>query len=183
MNYIDIIIGVLLFLAAINGFRRGFISEVASLAALIFGIWGAIEFSYITSDFLVEKFHLETEYLNIISFIVTFAVIVILIHIIGSSLTKFMEIAMMGFINKMAGLLFGFLRSALIISILLLVLNHIDNEIKILPEKAKRESQLYEPVKNFAPSLLPFVQSWISNGTFKQGPGNAIKKIKDTIET
>jgi membrane protein required for colicin V production len=83
MNYIDIIIGIILLFAAIGGFRKGLISELASLAALILGIWGAIEFSYITSDFLTENFNLETDYLNIISFIVTFIVIVILVQYCG----------------------------------------------------------------------------------------------------
>ena len=39
MNYIDIILGVLLIIAAIRGFRKGFIIELASLAALVLGIW------------------------------------------------------------------------------------------------------------------------------------------------
>ena len=66
MNYIDIVIGLLLLFAAIGGLRKGLISELASLAALILGIWGAIEFSYITSDFLTKNFNLETDNLNII---------------------------------------------------------------------------------------------------------------------
>jgi membrane protein required for colicin V production len=45
MNYIDIIIGIVLIVSAISGFRKGLIVEVASLAALILGIWGAIHFS------------------------------------------------------------------------------------------------------------------------------------------
>ena len=44
MNYIDIILGILLLLSAIGGFKKGLIVELASLAALILGIWGAIEF-------------------------------------------------------------------------------------------------------------------------------------------
>ncbi len=45
MNYIDIILGLLLLVAAVRGFMKGFIYEVASLAALILGVWGGIHFS------------------------------------------------------------------------------------------------------------------------------------------
>ncbi len=160
MNYIDIILGLLLVFSAISGFRKGLVAELASLAALILGIWGAIEFSYITSDFLTENFNLETEYLNIISFVVTFIVIVILVHIVGSAVNKFIETAMLGFINKLAGLAFGILRSALILSIILVVFDKIDEDVEILSKEAKAESRLYEPIRNFAPSLFPFIDIW-----------------------
>src|SRR5680860_134919 len=107
MNYIDIVLVLLLVFSAIGGFRKGLIVELASLAALILGIWGAIEFSDITSDFLVENFNLKSDHLNIISFAVTFVVIVILVHIVGSVVNKLVETVMLGFINKLAGLVFG----------------------------------------------------------------------------
>lgn len=163
MNYIDIILLVLLILSAIGGFKNGLIAEVVSLAALVFGIWGAIEFSYITADFLTEKLNLNTEHLNIISFIVTFVVIVILVHIVGNTINKMVEAVTLGFVNKLAGMVFAVLKSALILSIILLIFDRIDKDVKILPEKAKSESRMYEPIKNFAPSLLPFINFWDDN--------------------
>lgn len=160
MNYIDIILLILLVLSAINGFRKGLISEVASLAALILGIWGAIEFSYITSDFLVENFHLTTEYLNIISFVVTFVVIVILVHIVGNTVSKMAETVMLGYVNKLAGLVFAVLKSALILSIILVVFDKIDQDVKILPKEAKSNSRMYEPIRSLAPSIFPFIENW-----------------------
>ena len=163
MNYIDIILLVLLILSAIGGFKNGLIAEVVSLAALVLGIWGAIEFSYITAEFLTEKLNLNTEHLNIISFIVTFVVIVILVHIVGNTINKMVEAVTLGFVNKLAGMVFAVLKSALILSIILLIFDRIDKDVKILPEKAKSESRMYEPIKNFAPSLLPFINFWDDN--------------------
>lgn len=160
MNYIDLVLGILLILGAISGFSKGLIAEVASLAALILGIWGAIEFSYITSDFLVENFQLKTDYLNIISFIVTFIVIVILVHIVGSTVNKMVDTVMLGWINKLAGLIFGVLKTALILSILLVIFDKIDQDVKILPKEAKRESRMYEPIRSLAPSIFPFIENW-----------------------
>ncbi|HPF50775.1 MAG TPA: CvpA family protein [Draconibacterium sp.] len=160
MNYIDLVLGILLILGAISGFSKGLIAEVASLAALILGIWGAIEFSYITSDFLVENFQLTTDYLNIISFVVTFIVIVILVHIVGSTINKLIDTVMLGWINKLAGLVFGLLKSALILSILLVIFDKIDQDVKILPKEAKMESRMYEPIRSLAPSIFPFIENW-----------------------
>lgn len=163
MNYIDIVLLALLILSAIGGFKNGLIAEVVSLATLVLGIWGAIEFSYITAEFLTEKLNLKTDHLNIISFIVTFVVIVILVHIVGNTINKMVEAVTLGFVNKLAGMVFAVLKSALILSIILLVFDRLDQDVKILPKKAKEQSRMYEPIKNFAPSLLPFINFWEDN--------------------
>jgi len=163
MNYIDIILVILLVLAAISGYRKGLVAEVASLAALILGIWGAIEFSYITSDVLVENFNLESDHLGIISFVVTFVVIVILVHVVGNVVNKMVETVMLSFINRLAGLVFGVLKAALILSILLVLFNKIDEDVHILSEKSKANSRMYEPIRSFAPSIFPFIENWDLN--------------------
>jgi len=160
MNYIDIVLGILLILSAIGGFKKGLIVELASLAALVLGIWGAIEFSYITSEFLVDYFDWKWDHLSTVSFIITFIVIVILVHIVGKTVTKLVETVMLGFVNKLAGLVFGFLKGAIILSIVLVVFDKINEDINILSEKTKTESRIYEPLKNFAPSIFPFINFW-----------------------
>jgi len=160
MNYVDIVLGVLLILSAIGGFRKGLIVELASLAALILGIWGAIKFSYLTSEFLVENFDWKWDHLDIASFIITFVVIVILVHIVGNVVNKLVETVMLGFVNKLAGLVFGILRAALILSIVLLVFDKIDEDMKILSSKTKSESQMYYPIRNLAPTIFPFIDFW-----------------------
>lgn len=163
MNYIDIVLVLLLVFSAIGGFRNGLIVELASLAALILGIWGAIHFSYVTSDFLIENLNFKSDHLPVISFIITFVVIVILVHIVANVVDKMVETVMLGFVNKLAGMVFGILKAALILSIILLVFNKIDEDVKILPEKAKAESKMYEPIRSFAPSIFPFIDIWNDN--------------------
>ena len=160
MNYIDIILGLLLVFSAIGGFKKGLIAELASLAALILGIWGAIEFSDITAEFLIENLNIQTKHLNIISFVVTFVVIVILVHVVGNVVNKLVDTVMLGFVNRLAGLVFGILKSVLILSVLLVVFDKIDDDIEILSSRAKAESRLYEPIRSFAPSIFPFLDIW-----------------------
>lgn len=175
MNYIDIILIILLILSGIGGFKNGLVAEVASLAALILGIWGAIEFSYITSDFLVENFQVKTEHLNIISFVVTFIVIVILVHIVGNTVNKLLETVMLGFVNKLAGLVFGVVKSALILSIILVVFDKIDDDVHILPKEAKQNSRMYEPIRSLAPSIFPFIENWdLKLGDKKSGDSHVV---------
>ena len=52
MNIFDIIIAALLLFGFVRGVMKGLFVEVASLVALIAGVYGAIHFSYFIGDFL-----------------------------------------------------------------------------------------------------------------------------------
>ena len=179
MNYIDIIIGLLLLFAAIGGYRKGLISEIISLAALILGIWGAINFSYIVTDFIRENFGSDYKNLNIISFIITFIFIVIIIHLAGSLVGRLMEIVIPGFLNKLAGATFGVLRTALILIIILIAVDKIDNNLQIISPQKKAESQLYSPVRNLAPSIFPFIYKWDNKD--KNRGNDVLTKIQKSL--
>jgi membrane protein required for colicin V production len=178
MNYIDIILVILLLLAAISGYRKGFIVELASLAALILGIWGAFEFSDITSKFLVENFNVHWQHLRIISLIITFVVIVILVNIVANVVNKMVEAAMLGFLNRLAGLVFGVLKSMLILSVLLVIFERIDRDVNLISDEKKEDSKLYKPIRNFAPNVFPFIEEWVNDISIDDGnedtQGNAI---------
>ena len=182
MNYLDIILGLILLFSAFRGLRKGLIAEITSLAALILGIWGAMNFSHISADFLIKYFQPESKNLSILSFIVTFAVIVILVHIVGNAIGKLVQVAMLGFFNKLAGLAFGVVRSALVISVFLLLFDAIDKDMNILSPKVKTESRLYEPVKNFAPSLLPFFEIWLKDSGFNKKADDSMEQFKEALK-
>ncbi|MGE5393495.1 MAG: CvpA family protein [Candidatus Saccharibacteria bacterium] len=160
MNYIDLVLGILLIIAAIQGFRKGFIIEFASLAALILGIWGGIKFSDFTARLITQYTGYHSDYLSIVAFLVTFILIVILIHIMGKVLNSVVKAAMLGFLNRLAGVIFGVLKTALILSILILLFDEMDQNVHILPVKQKEESKIYEPMKQVVPTLLPFIKLW-----------------------
>jgi membrane protein required for colicin V production len=57
-------------------------------------------------------------------------------------------------------MLFGVFKTALILSVVLLLFDHVDQDVHIIPEKTRDESQVYEPLKNLVPTLLPFLNFW-----------------------
>ena len=79
MNTFDIIIAVILIFGFIRGLLKGLFVEVASLISLIAGIYGAIHFSYFVGNFLAGKVEWDEKYITIVSFAITFAIIVLII--------------------------------------------------------------------------------------------------------
>jgi membrane protein required for colicin V production len=174
MNWIDAVIVVILILAMINGFINGFVKEVASLAALILGIWGAIKFSTYTAAKLYDYFDMTGKYVGLISFIVTFLVIVVIIHFIGILADKVVDAVSLSFVNRLLGIAFGLLKSVLIMSVFFVILNVIDAKRSFLPKGLIEKSIFYNPISDIAPALFPIIGEGGFNQSFerfKKKPG------------
>jgi membrane protein required for colicin V production len=163
MNYLDIVLAILLILSAINGFVKGFVEELAGLVALILGIWAALRFSDRVAQWLIDQFNWTFEHLNIIAFFITFILVVILVNLIGSWVNKMVKAVSLGFINRLAGLAFGVIKGALVLSIFLVIFNKFDQDIHLINQNVKATSRLYNPLKDFAPGVFPFLDFWGEN--------------------
>ena len=147
MSILDIIIGVFLFWGLYKGFTNGLFIELATLAALVAGIFGAIHFSYIAEDYLNTKMDWEAKYISLLAFIITFAAIVVGVHWIGKLLTKAADFALLGGLNKIAGALFGALKFAIIIGALLVFFHKSLISWGWVDQSVVANSILYEPIK------------------------------------
>jgi len=157
MNWLDAIIVVILILSLVTGFINGLVKEVASLAALILGIWGAIRFSTFTAEKLYDYFDMTGRYVGVIAFLITFGIIVVIIHFIGILADKIVSAASLGFINRILGIVFGLIKSMLIMSVFFVVLNAIDARRPFLPKKTIEESKFYNPISDIAPAIFPII--------------------------
>ena len=157
MSVLDIILLALLLLGLIGGFRKGFFVEVASLVALIAGVYGAIHFSNFAGDFLMDKVDWNEKTVNITAFAITFIVIVLLIALAGKALTKLADFAALGLLNKLLGAIFGLLKMAVILSVVFIIFDSINKSLPFTDEEDLEESTLYEPVKTLIPSVFPLI--------------------------
>ncbi|MGD0341686.1 MAG: CvpA family protein [Bacteroidales bacterium] len=176
MNWIDLIIIVILILAVLRGFTNGFVKEVASLLALILGIWGAIKFSSFTAARLYDWFDMTGQFVGIISFLVTFLIIVVVIHFIGVLADKMISAIALGFLNRILGIVFGLIKDILILSVIFTVLNVIDVRHHFLPKEKIAESKFYMPISDIVPAIFPV----IGQGNFGQGFDGFKKKTEDS---
>ncbi|GGG38020.1 CvpA family protein [Bizionia arctica] len=157
MSVIDIVLLGFLLLGLVRGFIKGFFVEVASLVALIAGVYGAIHFSSYASEMLIEKVDWDERTINITAFAITFIVIVMVIAMAGKALTKLADFAALGILNKLLGALFGVLKMTLILSVLLNIFDKLNTTIPFLDEASTENSMLYTPVKSVVPLIFPFV--------------------------
>lgn len=155
MNIIDILLGALLLFGLVRGLMKGLFVEVASLVALIAGIYGAIHFSSFVAEFLMEHVDWSERTINLTAFAITFVIIVLAISLAGKALTKLADFAALGFLNKLLGAVFGVLKIGLILSVVLMIFSKMNRTIPFLEDEDLKDSVLFEPVKSLAPMLFP----------------------------
>jgi len=155
MAIIDIVLGALILFGLVRGFMKGLFVEVASLLALVAGVYGAMHFSNFAADFLQTKTEWNEKTINIVAFAITFVIIVLAIGLAGKALTKLANFAALGIINKLAGGVFGALKIALILSVVLNIFDKLNNTITLLDDDTKQDSILYKPVKSLVPMIFP----------------------------
>ncbi|MBC6997774.1 CvpA family protein [Cytophaga sp. FL35] len=147
MGFLDIIFGLLLLYGLYKGFKNGLFIELASIVALVAGIFGAIHFSYYAGDYLSQNMNWDERYINIAAFVITFMVIVIAVHLAAKLLTKVASAAMLGPLNRIAGGIFGIVKVAVILGALLVFFERINESTEMVEDEKVRQSVLYEPIK------------------------------------
>ena len=158
ISTLDIFLLIPMLLFAWGGYKKGLIISLASLAALILGLYAAFFFSDYAGGLLTEYFTISEKYLAAISFVVTFVVVIIIVIVLGNALDKVIDVLLLGFLNKAAGAVFGFLKGALYMSILIFVVNYFDSGQNIIKKENRENSLFYEPVE----SVAPFLYSWLN---------------------
>ncbi|WP_369048307.1 CvpA family protein [Tenacibaculum sp. UWU-22] len=157
MNTFDIIIAALLLFGFIRGLMKGLFVEVASLAALIAGVFGAIRFSHFAGNWLKNSVSWDERYIALAAFAITFVVILVVIVVLGKLFTKLANFASLGILNKLLGGVFGVLKIGLILSVIFIFFGKMNDTIPFIKQETLEQSVLYKPVKEIAPIIFPSI--------------------------
>ena len=107
---IDVLFIIFLLLAVFRGLRHGFIIAVVSLVAWIIGIAAAVKLSAFVASYGRTHMHLPPRWLPVLAFLLVFLAVVLGLHAIAKLIEKAVDLAMMGWLNKLVGvLLYAFL--------------------------------------------------------------------------
>lgn len=156
MNWLDIVILCFLALLIFNGVRKGFIISLATLIALVLGIWAAIHFSNYISVILQKQFHPSGNWLPVLSFTITFLLVLIVVILIAKGVEKLVSLAGMGLLNHVAGGVFGLMKGLIFASVLFFIIARFDPKQKLIPAYVKEKSLFYTNVEMIFPTMMQF---------------------------
>ena len=154
---IDVIFALLMVLAIIQGYRRGLIAAIFSFVAIIVGLAAALKLSTVAAKYIGHTVKISEKWLPIISFIVVFLIVVILVRLGAKAIQRLTETLMLGWVNRLGGIIFYIAIYTTVFSIILFYAV----QIKIIGAKTLDASSTYFFIQPWGPRAINGVAALI----------------------
>lgn len=177
MNTLDWVILAVLGAGFVAGFIKGVIQQAFSLGGLILGIvCGTL--LYIPFSGLLQGFlKMSDQTARIVAFVIILLIVPILCGLLGKLLSKLVHAANLGFVDRLLGGLFGFLKFLLILGLVIKLLALTGLEDNLVDRGERKESKLYAPVSD----ITGFCLQWTWNKV-QETAGDLIPELPDNEE-
>lgn len=147
---LDLIFAVIIILALLKGYQRGLIVGLFSLVAVIIGLAAAMKLSAAVAQYIGSSVKVSDEWLPVISFAVVFLVFVLLIRLGANAIEKTVEVVMLGWINRLGGVLLY----AAIFTIVFSVLLFYAEQMHLIQQETINKSVTYSFVQPWGPKAI-----------------------------
>ena len=133
-------------IAVFKGIRNGLIVAIFSIVGWILGIIAAFKFSNVAAGYLKGLVSMSPRTLYILSFIIVFLLVMLLVNLGAKLVEKTVELAFMGWINRLGGIFFYVLLYTLIFSVMI----YFAERVKLISDESIAASRVYPWVKPIA---------------------------------
>jgi len=147
---IDIFVLALLAIAVFKGWQKGLVVGLFSLLAIVIGAAAALKLSGVAGAYMIDAFPALAKWIPFLSFILVFVLVIIAVKLIAKFIEETLEWTMLGWLNKIGGILFFSLLYMLVASIVLFYLN----KLGFISDTAKHDSKTYAILAPLAPTIM-----------------------------
>ena len=102
---IDLTFAILLVIAIVKGYQKGFIIAVFSIIAFIIGLAAALKFSAVVAAWLQNSISISAKWLPFIAFAIVFIAVVLLVRMGAKLIEKSFQVIMLGWLNRIGGII------------------------------------------------------------------------------
>jgi membrane protein required for colicin V production len=121
MNLLDLFLLAILAYCLIRGVFRGLIKELAAIVGVLAAFYAGYTYYPLVAGVL-DRWIADGGYRNIAGFFLLFCTVFIAVSILGVVLKYLLNIAFLGWVDRICGAAFGALKGALIVSVVLVTL-------------------------------------------------------------
>jgi len=157
---------VLLLLALIKGFSKGFVLAIFSFVGIFLGLAAAVKFSAVVAGWLKEYTHTAISWLPFIAFLIILIGVWVLVRIGSKLIEVSLDLVLLGWLNRLVGIVLYALIYATVFSIVLFYAE----KLHLLKPYMMADSFSYTYIKPLGPffmDLLGRVVPFFSN-TFNE---------------
>lgn len=158
MIWFDIIILLILVGAFINGMQKGLTMQLAGFVSILLAAIFAGKVAGVILPHLLKAIHISESIARVVSYVLSFIIIVFAIRFIGKMFHTLIVALHMGFINKILGATLSLISTSLVLSILINLMIILDPEETILANEIKTDTFFYSKIQVAAPIIVPFLK-------------------------
>ena len=158
MSILDIILLICFIPAVIRGISKGFVEQFIALLSIIIGAWVAYHFGGTLSEWAAGYLQVNEKVLNVICFTLIIIVAVVLLFLVGRLITGVIKIVMLGWLNRLLGLVFALLKVALVLGLLVTLFASLNDIFGLVKQETLDSSFMYSGLKNFADTVFPYLK-------------------------
>ena len=162
MNILDIILLICFVPAIIQGIRKGFIAQVISIVSIIFGVWASARFANIVSAWIGQYITASEQVLKVVAFALILIIVFLVLAAIGKLIEATFKLVMLGWLNRLLGVVFALLKTGLIVGLAIMAFDSINNTFKFVQDSIMESSLLYPPLKSLAYEIFPYIQEMLT---------------------
>ena len=151
--FFDILVLLMLVLALFKGWRNGLILGVFSFLAFILGLATAMKLSSVAAVYIGENVKVSEGWLPFIAFVAVFLIVVILVRLGAKAIESVIEVAQLGWLNKLGGICLYVLVYLFILSV---ILSYAEQWHLVYPE-TMTTSQTYQFIHPVGPAIINVV--------------------------
>lgn len=155
--WIDIIFLFLIVVAAVKGIRKGMIMAVFTFTGWFIGIAAALKLSVFVASYLRHHTNIGIKWLPLLAFLLVFVASVLLVQFAGKAMEGVLNISMLGWVNRIGGILMYTAIYTLAFSVVLFYLE----KMNLISAKMIKESRAYDMIGGLGPSVIEVVGSVI----------------------
>jgi membrane protein required for colicin V production len=148
--FIDICLIALIVLAIFKGIKQGLVVAAFSFFAIIIGLAAAIKMSTIVAKWLSETINIQAAWLPFLAFILIMIAIGIIVRICATVIETTLQLSMLGWLNKLGGILLYCCIYVTVFSILVFYLA----QLHLLKPPVIASSKAYPYIQNWGPSII-----------------------------
>lgn len=158
MNILDIILLICFVPAVVQGFRKGFISQVIAIISIIAGVWLSVQFASPVTAWLAQYIQGSEQVLKVVSFAMIFIAVAAVLAILGKLIEGTVKLIMLGWLNRLLGVIFSLIKAGLIVGLVIMAFCSLNNTFNFVSEETLSQSVLFPPLKNMAYTVFPYLK-------------------------
>ena len=147
---IDFIYAIIIVIAIFKGYRKGLIIAIFSIVAFIVGLAAALKLSATVAAYLQNSVSISGKWLPFLSFAMVFGLVAVLVGMGGKLIEKTFEMALLGWANRIGGILLFVILYTIIFSIFLFYAE----KIHLFEEATIQSSKVFPFIKPWGPKVI-----------------------------